>query len=992
MYRTLMLVAVTAMIGGNLLTAQAAQESGFQDRTVNTLRSNVDIETQGLHLPPIVQAPKAATIQAAPAQRWTRQQSGYVQSNRGSEAYRNNYVPATGRSKTFQNSSGFQPRQNYHRVPEQAFQKSSRKTKARSYAPPILKDVIPVRETPVRRQVVETRESKAEQDYQFAPRPPSDSFSYRRQEYSQQNETPSVTRQDTEKLSRRILQLRSKPTAQQSDLENESALLAAKRVLENSELSQTRETTPQPFPPKPDISNPFADPPSNEWNKLQEIESNIVETPDFPAPLPERDLVESNNDWAQPKPQFSDVESPEKQVVETPLFKEPSSFVPPANSLPEVSQDRTSNTFQGALDNSVEPALPTQPESNFEKSVAVNDFSPQPKVKSQPNNLFLPPMPSKAMAGRTIEPFGSPEKQPVFSSAQTELPVPALKTPDVSLRVAANSVRPTSEASGWWWLYLLPIIPLLLIGWFLLRNSFDGAAEQEYYEPMPPAKPRKRQYPAGITGEKTTGFEIPTEAPTNSGLATAGAMFEGTSLPSPPPVAHVKETVHVPPATSVSSDLQVLREEDIEVLEDIEVCDIDFDGTEVCCSANEPTANCQDRSEAVPGERWKKSEARRKLDEKSTEGQSRPLNLVPLKEGTAPSSKAEEAKASAPEAELETESSSQIDRRKRRSKTSDKTNIRAAAERTAAQRKWPPTNANGKSAAKRNITVGHSARTKSTQFKTVDKKSNHATEQKSALRRAGRNVEIPKLPAPTTSSVTAKSNSENSSASAAGGTGAPTVVDLTKIRGISPEVAKVLRINGINSYGKIVEAGPDKLKQILKTGGAKFQRINPTQWPEQAALAAKGDWDGLVRWQARSKELSNLRTTKSGLEKKTVHQRNKRKAKTLESKSSVSDKEDLTKISGVGAATQRFLNKKGIFSFSQIASMDSRQLQEVFKSGERRFQLLNTETWAEQAKAILKTKAEESQPDRDSGNENSTANILNLKSTVSSSTSQQFSS
>jgi hypothetical protein len=40
-----------------------------------------------------------------------------------------------------------------------------------------------------------------------------------------------------------------------------------------------------------------------------------------------------------------------------------------------------------------------------------------------------------------------------------------------------------------------------------------------------------------------------------------------------------------------------------------------------------------------------------------------------------------------------------------------------------------------------------------------------------------------------------------------------------------------------------------QLQAILKEAG--LSRFNPETWPEQASLAAKGDWDGLTALQEK---------------------------------------------------------------------------------------------------------------------------------------------
>lgn len=74
------------------------------------------------------------------------------------------------------------------------------------------------------------------------------------------------------------------------------------------------------------------------------------------------------------------------------------------------------------------------------------------------------------------------------------------------------------------------------------------------------------------------------------------------------------------------------------------------------------------------------------------------------------------------------------------------------------------------------------------------------------------------------------------------------VDDLKVIEGIGPKISLLLINNGITSYQELASTSIDRLDGILT--GAKLRRLaNPGTWPEQARLAATGDWDGLTQLQ-----------------------------------------------------------------------------------------------------------------------------------------------
>ncbi len=73
--------------------------------------------------------------------------------------------------------------------------------------------------------------------------------------------------------------------------------------------------------------------------------------------------------------------------------------------------------------------------------------------------------------------------------------------------------------------------------------------------------------------------------------------------------------------------------------------------------------------------------------------------------------------------------------------------------------------------------------------------------------------------------------------------------DLEKIEGIGPKVATLLHAAGITTFPGLAAAPVAKLKEILHAAGSRFAMMEPTTWPEQAALAAKGDWATLDKLQ-----------------------------------------------------------------------------------------------------------------------------------------------
>ncbi|MEL6653060.1 MAG: helix-hairpin-helix domain-containing protein, partial [Bacteroidota bacterium] len=73
--------------------------------------------------------------------------------------------------------------------------------------------------------------------------------------------------------------------------------------------------------------------------------------------------------------------------------------------------------------------------------------------------------------------------------------------------------------------------------------------------------------------------------------------------------------------------------------------------------------------------------------------------------------------------------------------------------------------------------------------------------------------------------------------------------NLTKIEGIGPKIAGLLKEDGIDTFAKLGKASQKKLKAVLDAAGPRFKMHSPSTWPEQAKLAAKGEWDALKKLQ-----------------------------------------------------------------------------------------------------------------------------------------------
>jgi DNA-directed RNA polymerase subunit beta' len=143
--------------------------------------------------------------------------------------------------------------------------------------------------------------------------------------------------------------------------------------------------------------------------------------------------------------------------------------------------------------------------------------------------------------------------------------------------------------------------------------------------------------------------------------------------------------------------------------------------------------------------------------------------------------------------------------------------------------------------------------------------------------------------------------------------------DLTKIEGIGPKIADVLKAAGLRTFRSIADAGSERIGEILAHSEG-FANHNPGTWPEQARLAAAGDWDQLKQWQD---------ILHGGVDRGS---------------------DDLTKIEGVGPAIAEALQAAGIRKFEDLATNTPEKIKEILTEADGNFAVHDPTTWPEQAK------------------------------------------
>ncbi|SRR5689334_18139188 len=91
--------------------------------------------------------------------------------------------------------------------------------------------------------------------------------------------------------------------------------------------------------------------------------------------------------------------------------------------------------------------------------------------------------------------------------------------------------------------------------------------------------------------------------------------------------------------------------------------------------------------------------------------------------------------------------------------------------------------------------------------------------------------------------------------------------DLTKIEGIGPKVSKALIAAGISTFADLANAKVEDIQKILSDAGLRM--MDASTWPQQASLAADGDWDALKKLQDKLSGGRKVSAEKKPAAKKT---------------------------------------------------------------------------------------------------------------------------
>lgn len=161
------------------------------------------------------------------------------------------------------------------------------------------------------------------------------------------------------------------------------------------------------------------------------------------------------------------------------------------------------------------------------------------------------------------------------------------------------------------------------------------------------------------------------------------------------------------------------------------------------------------------------------------------------------------------------------------------------------------------------------------------------------------------------------------------------------VEGIGPKIEQLLKDAGILTWSSLAATSVDRLKEILENAGSRYKIHDPQTWPEQARLAASGQWENLIAFQ---KQIDVNKPNALGT---SMHSKIEKMGMKILGFSN--DPEDLKVIEGIGPKIETLLKNAGINTWSDVAKSSVENLQEVLDKAGESFRLADPNTWPKQA-------------------------------------------
>lgn len=165
--------------------------------------------------------------------------------------------------------------------------------------------------------------------------------------------------------------------------------------------------------------------------------------------------------------------------------------------------------------------------------------------------------------------------------------------------------------------------------------------------------------------------------------------------------------------------------------------------------------------------------------------------------------------------------------------------------------------------------------------------------------------------------------------------------NLQIIEGIGPKVAELLAKNGVSSWADLASKSPDEIKPILDEAGSAYKMMDPTSWPQQAKLAAEGQWSALIEYQ---RFLDGGKETEGDFDSAS-----KAEDMALKALGFSNNPEDLKIVEGIGPKIEELLKAEGVNTWDDLSNTPVSRLYEILGSAGDNFRLAKPATWPRQA-------------------------------------------
>jgi predicted flap endonuclease-1-like 5' DNA nuclease len=173
--------------------------------------------------------------------------------------------------------------------------------------------------------------------------------------------------------------------------------------------------------------------------------------------------------------------------------------------------------------------------------------------------------------------------------------------------------------------------------------------------------------------------------------------------------------------------------------------------------------------------------------------------------------------------------------------------------------------------------------------------------------------------------------------------------DLKAVEGIGPKVEELFHNAGIRTWRELGGLSKERVRQVLDTGGERFQILNGNSWPRQAQLLADGKWDD---FKAYTDYLI------AGVDPAEVKEKPAPApvAKTRNLPKGIKA-DDLKIVEGIGPVIEGILHDAGIKTWRQLADSQPERIKEILLAKDpAKFRMHDPSTWPQQADLADKDK------------------------------------